>query len=110
MARIREDREAKALTRGLILEVLQASVDRERGDDESMATYVDEDLVYLKVGRRYPQTREMLRGNLYYLCDKKYAKFREVRVGREKNLMWRITAAGTDLLEGNATDVGVHVE
>lgn len=110
MARIRDDRDSKALTRGMILELLQASVDRERGDGESLATYVDEDLIHLMVGRRYPQTREMLRGNLYYLSDKGFVKFRTVRVGREQSLMWRINAAGTDLLEGNASDVGVHVE
>ncbi len=110
MARIREDREEKALTRGMILEILQASVDRERGDEESIATYLDEDVIVLKVGRRYPQTREMIRGHLYYMQDKGYVKFREVRVGREKTLMWRITANGTDLLEGNKTDPGIHIE
>lgn len=110
MARVRDDREEKALTRGLILEVLQAAVDRERGDSESLETYVDEDLIFLKVGRRYPQTREMLRGNLFYLCDKNFVKQKKIRVGRTESLMWRITAAGTDLLESNSTDVGVSVE
>lgn len=110
MAKLRDEREEKALTRGLILEVLQASVDRERGDEENVATYLDEDVIYLKIGRRYPQTREMMRGHLFYMKDKEYVKFREVRVGKSKSLMWRITARGTDLLEGNVADAGVHVE
>lgn len=110
MARIRDDREEKFATRGLILEMLQAAVERERGGGESPETYVDEDLLYLKIGRRYPQTREMLRGNLYYLQDKGYVKQKRVRVGRTESLMWRITASGTDVLEGNARDAGVHVE
>jgi hypothetical protein len=94
----------------MILEVLQAAIERERGDRESIETYLDEDLLYLKVGRRYPQTREMLRGNLYYLLDKEYVKQKRVRVGKTESLMWRITAAGTDLLEGNIRDAGVHIE
>jgi hypothetical protein len=89
---------------------LQAAVERERGNEESQETYIDEDLLYLKTGRRYPQTREMLRGNLYYLRDKGYVKLRRVRIGRAESLMWRITASGTDLLEGNIVDPGVHIQ
>lgn len=106
----RENRERSQITRGMILAVLQAAVDRERGDQEDPSTYVDEDLIYLKVGRRYPQTREMMRGELYYLRDKGYVKFRTVDVGAHRSLMWRITAAGTDVLEGTASDPGVEIE
>ena len=110
MARRSGKAEEHILARGMILQLLQAAVNRERGDKESFSTYVDEDLVYMKVGRRYPQTRETLRGHLYYLRDKGYARFHEVTVGREKSLMWRITADGTDLLDGIKTDPGVCIE
>lgn len=108
--RDKDDREQSQLSRGMILEVLQAVVDRERGDREAPSTYAAEELIYTKVARRYPQTIEMLRGELYYLRDKGYVKFKEVPVGSKKSLMWRITACGTDLLEGTKTDAGVNVD
>lgn len=108
--RDRDDREQSHLSRGMILEVLQSAVDRERGDAESPSTYIDEALIYSKVGRRYPQTRAMLRGELYYLRDKGYVKFKEVSVGAQKSLMWRILACGTDLVEETKTDPGVRFE
>ena len=106
----KENRERSQLTRGTILEALQAAVDRERGDSESPSTYMDETLLYAVVAPRYPQTMEMLRGELYYLRDKGYVKFTEVKIGAKKSLMWRITAAGTDIYQGTKEDPGVAVE
>lgn len=105
----RDEREENHLIRGYALEILDAAASRERGDEDSPSTYVDEEIIFLKAGRRYPQTKEMLRRHLYYLYEKGYAKFKEVKVGAKKSLLWRITAAGTDLLDGTRDDPGVHV-
>ncbi len=96
--------------RGFLLHVLQAQVNRDRGDKEDFSSYLDEDVIYLQIGRRYPQTREMMRGHLYYLYDRRYAKFHEVKVAGKKFLLWRITADGTDVLDGVKDDRGVQVE
>ena len=89
MARIlKEQREENHLVRGYALEVLDAAASRERGNEENPSTYVDEELLFVKVGRRYPQTKEMLRKHLYYLYEKGYTKFKEVKVGSKKSLMW----------------------
>ena|SRR3990167_9341990 len=108
--RAKDNRERSQLTRACILEALQAAVDRERGDKESPSTYVDESLLYAVVGPRFPQTLEMLRGELYYLRDKGYVKFKEVKIGAKKSLMWRVTACGTDLVEETKEDPGVRFE
>ena len=105
----REHREENHLVRGYALGVLDAAASRERGDEESPSTYVDEELLFVKVGRRYPQTKETLRKHLYYLYEKGYAKFKQVKVGSKLSLMWRITAAGTDLLDWTKEDPGVYV-
>lgn len=104
-------REEAHLSRGMILAVLKASLNLARGDQENIANYLDETVIYAKVGRRYPQTREMLRGHLFYLKDKGYVDFHEVKIGSQgRAFMWRITAGGIDLLDGTYNDPGVQIE
>lgn len=105
-----EEREESALVRGRILEELYDKARLERGNDEDISTYLDEALLYSRVGRRFPQFLRQLRIELFYLRDRGYVKFREVKTGRKKSLLWRITADGIDLLQGVKEDSGVHVE
>jgi len=108
--RHQENREESYIVRGRILEALQAQVDRERNDQEGTETYLDEDLLYVMVAKRYPQLRSKFRGELYYLKDMDCVKLKEVKVGAEKSLMWRITAKGRDVLDGTAQLAGVVVD
>lgn len=110
-ARAREQREHNHLSRGMILAVLHARANLADGDLDAASSYADEALLWSMVSRRHPQTRSMLRGNLTYLKDRGYVKFREVNVAGDKSLMWRITDKGVDLLKGNVTDdPGVEIE
>lgn len=104
-------REETHLARGMILAALKAATNLPRGDEENISNYLDETVIYAKVGRRYPQTREMLRGHLFYLKDKGYVDLHEVKIGsRDRAFMWRITAVGIDLLDGTLNDPGVTVD
>lgn len=96
-----------ALVRAAILDVLDAHAKREPGGDESVSTFLLEEVIYLKVGRLYPQARGDLRSHLTYLEDRGYVKPRSV--SGEAAVMWRITAEGVDILEGVKTDSGVRV-
>ena len=98
-----------ALSRGYILDILDAQAKRDRGNEEDIHTYLIEDVVYLKVGRRFPQSRETMRSHLYYLRDRGYAKCRNVE-GEKNALMWRITADGVDVIEGVKSDKGVLID
>jgi hypothetical protein len=97
-----------ALARAAVLDILDAHAKRDPGDDENVSTYLIEDVIYLKVGRRYPQSRGDLRAHLSYLEDRGYVKSRTV--AGEQAVMWRITAEGVDILEGAKTDAGVNVQ
>ena len=105
-----DNREQSHVVRGRILEALQAQVDRERGDEQSPSTYLDEDLLYIAVAKRYPMLRSKFRGELYYLRDEECVKFKELKVGSGKYLMWRITARGRDVLDGTIAHRGISVD
>ncbi|SRR5581483_2901319 len=110
MAKATERQTESRMIRGTLLQILHAQVMRERGDEEGLSTYLHEDVIYLKIARRFPQTREMMRGHLYYLRDRNYVKFRDLNIDGKKSLMWRITADGIDVIDGSREDRGIYVE
>lgn len=98
--------------RGLVLRILKAHADRRRDRGDHISTYCAEDyLQQVAANQGYPMLIEKLRGHLYYLRDKQLVKFHEVKDGhRIAGLMWRITAGGVDLIEGNVpADPGIYL-
>lgn len=98
-----------------LLEILQDAVNRRRGPDDDMTTYVAEALLQRMLALRgFPITVERMRGQLFWLKDRHnrdreygYVKFRETRVGGQTYIHWRITDLGADVLEGTRTDPGI---
>lgn len=106
------DADQARLERGKILQVLQAHANRHREKGEDLSTYCAEALIQATSARfGFPMLMETLRARLYYLRDKGLVKFHEVKEGHQIiGLMWRITASGTDLIEGNVPpDPGIHL-
>lgn len=99
------------LIRRHLLEILQDAVNRQRGPGDDITTYVAESLLQRMLSLRgFALPMERMRGQLYWCKDKGYAKFRETRVGLQKFIAWRITATGSDVLEGTTADRGVAGE
>lgn len=98
-----------------LLEILQDAVNRSRGPQDDISTYVAESLLQRILAMRgFPLALERMRAQLFWLNDRRpkdaahgYAKFRETRGTREKYVLWRITDLGTDVLEGTREDAGV---
>ncbi len=99
------------IVRRALLEILQDAVNRHRDRGDDISTYTAEAVLQSTLSLRgFPLPMERVRGHLFYLKDKNCVKFRETKVGRDKYISWRITAAGTDVLEGVTSDPGIASE
>jgi hypothetical protein len=105
-----------ALARGKTLEILQAHLDRERPTTEdSAAAYMVDDLLMSWLARLgYPMLRSTLNGSVCtYLKDAGLVTYKTSQPAGPKGpslLLWRITHAGLQLLEGVRDDPGVKVQ
>ena len=99
------------LIRRALLELLQSAVNRHRDKGDGVSTYVTESVLQSQLALRgYPLPLERLRGQLFYLRDKDFVKLRETRAGVLRYMLWRITAAGTDVIEGSIAVPGIAGE
>ena len=106
------DELTSAVVRGAALRTLRLWLNRDRpAGEDSLEAYMSEDLLQAHVAGfenvRVPIGE--LRAQLTYMQDKGLVKYKEIRIGRETYLRWRILADGVELLEGNRTVPGIRV-
>lgn len=101
-----------ALRMTVRLEVLRVLRDHGRAQGDrggGIDTHLDEDVLLRVLSLRgLPLTRGELREDiLLYLRGRGHVEFREIRVGSQVFVHWRIETSGMQLLEGTVADPGV---
>ena len=106
------DEATAMVARGAILRTLKLWDSRNRHPGKDSAEhYMSEVLLqaHLAMFEHIPLPEGELRSLLTYLKDKGLVLYKEVPVGREVDLVWRIFGDGTDVLEGRIRMPGIKV-